>query len=298
MGVSPGPDDNWRWKDDNVVLITGASRGFGEAAAREIAVRGNTVVATMRNPDRDGAKVRAGFEDRIHVERLDVTDRRAVEDVVAWTIARFGRIDVVINNAGYGLYGPFEELSEEEVRRQLDTNVLGQWRVLQAALPHMRRAGHGKVVNVSSLSGQVPSPLMSFYAASKHAVEAMSEALADEVGPWGVQVTAIQPGMYRSDWQTTNLDVCATYRQGRSAYARGVKRSLEQFRALAATRPGSDAVGAAMADIVQLQQPLPLRWPIGDDALRVIQLRRTTPDEEWERRLREAGWGFAPPEVD
>lgn len=289
---------DWQWTHDNVVLITGASRGFGEAAAREIAARGNTVVATMRTPDRDGAKVRDGFEDRIHLERLDVTDHRAVERVVEETVARFGRIDAVINNAGYGLYGPFEELSEDEVRRQLDTNVLGQWRVLRAALPHMRAAGHGKVINVSSLSGQVPSPLMSFYAASKHAVEAMTEALADEVAPWDVQVTALQPGMYRSDWETTNLDVCAAYRDGRSAYARGMKRSLEQFRSLAATRPGSDAVGAALADIVQLQQPLPLRWPVGEDALRVLHLRRTTPDEEWERRLRESGWGFTAAEVD
>lgn len=298
VGISPGPDESWRWKDGNVVLITGASRGFGEAAAREIAARGNIVIATMRNPDRDGARVCAGFEGRIHVERLDVTDGRQVEDVVARVVARFGRVDAVINNAGYGLYGPFEELSEGEVRRQLDTNVLGQWRVLKAALPHMRAAGHGKVVNVSSLSGQVPSPLMSFYAASKHAVEAMTEALADEVGPWGVQVTAIQPGMYRSDWQTANLDVCATFREERSAYARGVQRSLEEFRALAATRPGSEAVAAAMADIVELQQPLPLRWPIGDDAIRVIQLRRSTPDEEWEQRVRQAGWGFRAEEVD
>ena len=166
-----------------------------------------------------------------------------------------------------------------------------------SVLPHMRALGRGKIVNVSSLSGQVASPLMSFYAASKHAVEAMSEALAGELLPWNVQVCILEPGMYRSDWQTTNLDVCQRYRSGQSAYARGVDRALAQFRDVAKTRPGSDAVAAAMADIVHLQQPLPLRWVIGDDAYRMVRQRRMTSDEEWERTMRGFGWGFRPEEM-
>jgi short-subunit dehydrogenase len=161
----------------------------------------------------------------------------------------------------------------------------------------MRQARRGKIVNVSSLSGQVPSPLMSFYAASKHSIEAMSEALAGELLPWNVQVMILEPGMYRSDWQTTNLDVCGAVRDGSSAYAKGVSRSLEQFRALAATRPGSDAVAMAIADIIELEQPLPLRWPIGDDCVRMIRQRRLTPDDEWERTMRAYGWGFTREEV-
>jgi hypothetical protein len=104
--------------------------------------------------------------------------------------------------------------------------------------------------------------------------------------------------MYRSDWQTTNLDVCAAFREGRSPYARGIERQLQSFRALAITRPGSDAVAAAMADAVELQQPLPLRWPIGNDCLALIQRRKATPDDQWERELRAAGWGFMRDEVD
>ena len=288
----------WEWhRDRNVVLITGASRGFGEAAAREIAGAGNTVVATMRDPIRDAAKVVEGFEGRIHPVQADVTDAASVERAVAGTVARFGRVDVLINNAGYGLYGPFEEFTADEIRRQLDTNLAGQWRMAKAVLPHMRALGRGKIVNVSSLSGQVASPLMSFYAASKHAVEAMSEALAGELLPWNVQVCILEPGMYRSDWQTTNLDVCQRYRAGQSAYARGVDRALAQFRDVAKTRPGSDAVAAAMADIVHLQQPLPLRWVIGDDAYRMVRQRRMTSDEEWERTMRGFGWGFRPEEM-
>ncbi|MCC7364436.1 MAG: SDR family oxidoreductase [Dehalococcoidia bacterium] len=278
------------WAAPQVVFITGASRGFGEAAARECAARGHHVVATMRSPERDGAKVRQGLDDRIELARVDVTDQASIDAAVRDTIARHGRIDVVVNNAGYGLYGPVEDCSEAEVRRQFDTNFVGQVRVLRAVLPHMREQGHGKVVNVSSLSGVVASPLMGFYAASKHAVEAMSEALADEVEQWGIQVCILQPGMYKSDWQTGNLDVCETVREGRSRLQAGVDRMLAEFRERAATRPGSDAVAAALADIAQLQQPLPLRWPIGDDAIRFIAARRTTADDDWEHQMRAAGW--------
>jgi NAD(P)-dependent dehydrogenase (short-subunit alcohol dehydrogenase family) len=290
----PGsPALSYDWSADNVVFITGASRGFGAAAARELAARGNTVVATMRNPGRDAPGVIAGFEGRIHPIALDVTDDDAVGAAVAEAVRRFGRIDVLVNNAGYGLYGPIEEFTEEEVRRQFDTNFVGQFRLVSAVLPHMRVQGHGKVVNVSSLSGQVPSKLMGFYAASKHAVEAASETLAEEVSRWNVQVTILEPGMYRSDWQTTNLEVCRAVREGRSAYQPGAERALAAFRRRAATRPGSDAVAAAIADIVQLQQPLPLRWPIGDDAISLIHARRATSDHEWEARMLPFGWGFS-----
>ena len=296
-GPGPNRDETWEWASDNVVLITGASRGFGEAAARACAARGNTVVATMRNPERDAARVRAGFEDQIHAITVDVTDDASVVATVKDVVSRFGRIDVLVNNAGYGLYGPVEDVSEEEIWRELDTNYIGQVRMLRAVLPHMRATGRGKVVNVSSLSGQVASPLMGFYAASKHAVEGMSEALSDEVAPFGVQVTILEPGMYRSDWQTTNLDVCETAREGRSPYQPGVDRALDAFRARAITRPGSDAVGSAIADIVQLQQPLPLRWPIGDDAIRMLEARRATSDDQWESTMRAAGWGFVPDDL-
>ncbi len=280
------------WRGESVVLITGASRGFGAAAARECAARGSLVAATMRDPESDGEAVRQGFEERIATFALDVTDAESIATAVGAVRERFGRIDVLVNNAGYGLYGPLEDLSEDECRRQLDTNLLGPWRLQQAVLPVMREQGWGKVVNVSSLSGQVPRALRGMYAASKHALEAMSEALADEVAPFGVQVTIVQPGQYRSDWQTRGLDVCTVVREGRSAYQPGVKRKLAEFREVAATRPGSDAVGMAIADAVQLQQRLPMRWPLGEDALHLIPARRATPDDVWERERRAEGWGF------
>lgn len=294
---TPPPPAEHDWSSGNVVLITGASHGFGAAAAAELARRGNTVVATMRNPERDGPAVVAAAPDRIEAVRLDVTEPDEVAAVVARTIERHGRIDAVVNNAGYGLWGPVEALREDELRRQFDTNLLGQWRLVRAVAPHLRAQRSGKIVNVSSLSGRVPSPMLAPYAASKHAVEAFTEALREELAAWGVTATALEPGMYASDWQTSNLDVCAEVRDGSSPYTAAAQRALGGFRRIAATRPGSDAVAAAIADIVQLQQPPPLRWPVGEDCVRMLRDRARMTDDEWEQHMRAQGWGLRPEDM-
>ena len=231
---------------EQVVFITGASRGFGAAAARLIAERGNVVVASMRNPQRDGAAVREGLEDRIHTVNLDVTDTAEVDARVREAEARFGRIDVVINNAGFGLYGPVEEASDEEIWSQLNTNVLGEWRLIKAALPAMRARGSGKIINVSSVAGRMATGLLGHYAASKHAVEAMTETLRFEVGALGVQVAVLEPGMFASDWQTSNLGVSDAMASGNSAYRRRLMRPLNASASLRSPVP----------DRTQWQQPL------------------------------------------
>jgi NAD(P)-dependent dehydrogenase (short-subunit alcohol dehydrogenase family) len=286
------------WSTGNVVVVTGASRGFGAEAARELARRGNTVVATMRVPERDAPAVVAGLEDRIHPVRLDVTVPADVTAVVAGAIERHGRIDALVNNAGYGLWGPIEAVGEDELRRQFDTNFLGQWRMVHAVAPHLRGQRWGKIINVSSLSGRVPSPMLAPYAASKHAVEAWTEGLREELVDCGVWATALEPGMYASDWQTAGLDVGEEVRRGRSPYTAATRRALDGFRRLAATRPGADAVAAAIADIVQLQQAPPLRWPVGEDCVRMLRDRARLGDEEWERLMRSQGWGLAAGDVE
>lgn len=273
---------------DQVVFITGASRGFGQAAAHELAGRGHRIVATMRNPDRDGDAARGAFGDRITVTQCDVTDSASVDAAVAFAQATHRHIDAVYNNAGYGLYGPVEELQDDEVLRLFNTNLMGQIRVVRAAVPSMRAQGHGKIINASSLAGKLSAPLSGLYAASKHAVEAMSEALRWEVAAAGLQVTVLEPGMYVSDWQTAPLDVTKTVREGRSALQDVVDETLAAFRARAATRPGSRAVAVAVADIVELEQPLPMRWPVGDDTLQLIALRQSLTDSQWEDFLRTA----------
>ena len=273
---------------DQVVFITGASRGFGQAAAHELAGRGHRIIATMRNPDRDGEAARGAFGDRITVTQCDVTDSASVDAAVAFAQETHGHIDTVYNNAGYGLYGPVEELQDDEVLRQFDTNLMGQIRVVRAAVPAMRARDKGKIINVSSLAGKLSAPMTGLYAASKHAVEAMSEALRLEVAAAGLQVTILEPGMYVSDWQTGSLDVATVAREGRSHMQDVVDETLAAFRARAATRPGSRAVAVAVADIVELEQPLPMRWPVGEDTLQMIALRQSVTDSQWEEILRTA----------
>ena len=252
----------------------------------------------MRIPDRDGPAVVAGFEDRIHPVRLDVTIPAEVSAVVAAAGPGTGAIDALVNNAGYGLWGPIEALSEEELRRQFDTNFVGQWRMVSAVAPYLRAQRWGKIINVSSLSGRVPSPMLAPYAASKHAVEALTEGLAR-----GAR------GVGRDGDRARAGDVRQRLADGRARRVRGrPHRPLAVHRsrpggpstgsgALAATRPGSDAVAAAIADIVQLQQPPPLRWPVGEDCVRMLRDRARLTDEEWERLMRSQGWGFAPGDV-
>jgi NAD(P)-dependent dehydrogenase (short-subunit alcohol dehydrogenase family) len=270
---------------NKVVLITGASRGFGQAAALKCLERGHTVIATMRDPARDGATLTDRYANA-ELHQLDVTENTHVQQVVQAVAATHGRIDVLVNNAGYGLFGPVEEMNDAEVQREFDTNFFGQLRMVRAVMPVMRASGGGKIVNFSSIGGRIVGPTQGIYCATKYAIEAMSEALRYEVSRWNVQVTILEPGMYRSDWQTTGLAICEKVQRGESAYQRSMEESLRVFRETAASRPGSDAVGVAVADIVDLVQPLPLHWPVGEDAVRRLNLRARSTDEQWEQYIR------------
>ena len=272
--------------EQQVTLITGASRGFGLAAAEELIDRGHLVIATMRNPDRDRNNLSNLDPAAYEIAQCDVTDPASIEAAVSAGLKRFGRVDALFNNAGYGLYGPVEDMSDDEVMRQMDTNFIGQIRMARAVLPAMRDQHHGKIINVSSLAGRIVAPMMGLYAASKWAVEAMSEALRYEVSRWNVDVTILEPGMYASDWQTTNLDVAQAVREGRSPYQESAEHALNTFRTRAATRPGSRSVATAVADIVELEQQLPMRWPVGEDTIQTIRLREAMTDQEWEARVR------------
>ena len=272
--------------EQQVTLITGASRGFGLAAAEELIDRGHLVIATMRNPARDRSNLSNLDPAAYEIAQCDVTDPASIEAAVSAGLKRFGRVDALFNNAGYGLYGPVEDMSDDEVMRQMDTNFIGQIRMARAVLPAMRDQHHGKIINVSSLAGRIVAPMMGLYAASKWAVEAMSEALRYEVSRWNVDVTILEPGMYASDWQTTNLDVAQAVREGRSPYQESAEHALNTFRTRAATRPGSRSVATAVADIVELEQQLPMRWPVGEDTIQTIRLREAMTDQEWEARVR------------
>ncbi|WP_458094182.1 SDR family oxidoreductase [Roseomonas sp. WA12] len=180
-------------------FITGTSSGFGRALTEMLLERGDRVAATLRRPGRlDDLKARHG--DRLLPIILDVTDTAAVRRQVDHAFAALGRIDVVVNNAGYAVFGAAEEASDEQVRAQIDTNVIGSIAVIRAALPHLRAQGGGRILQVSSEGGQVAFPNFSLYHTSKWAVEGFAEALAQEVAPFGIGVTIVEPGPAQTDF--------------------------------------------------------------------------------------------------
>jgi NAD(P)-dependent dehydrogenase (short-subunit alcohol dehydrogenase family) len=185
------------------ILITGSSTGLGRATAKLFHARGWNVVATMRTPDNE-------FEladlDNVLVTRLDVTDPGSIAAAVDAGLTRFGRIDAVVNNAGYGAYGPLEATTTEKIRRQFDVNVLGLLDTTKALLPHFRANRGGTVVNVSSMGGRLTFPLGTLYHGTKFAVEGLSESLHYELAPFGVRVKIIEPGRIRTDFDGRSFD--------------------------------------------------------------------------------------------
>ena len=185
------------------IFITGTSSGIGKATAHYFHDKGWNVVATLRNPTQAG-----DLSDlpRVLVTRLDVTDGSSIAAAVDAAHARFGGIDVLLNNAGYGAYGPLEAFDMEGIRRQFDTNVIGLLEVTKAVLPSMRAQGKGVIVNISSIGGRMTFPLGSLYHGTKFAVEGLSEALHYELEPLGIRVKIVEPGMIATDFSGRSFD--------------------------------------------------------------------------------------------
>jgi len=267
-----------------VCLVTGASRGIGLETTLELERRGHRVYAGMRDPDRRNAEAAARISARAVVLQLDVTDDAAVVRALDEVVQVETRIDVVVNNAGFGAATSVEEATVEQARRIFDTNVLGPLRLICAAVPRMRSQGSGVVVQVSSLNGRLVPPLGGLYAASKFALEALSEALAYEVARFGVRVAIIEPGPYETGvWDA--LDIGPSLADGRSPYAPLFERTFPTFRSRAL--PNVREVAVAIADAVE-DPATPLRVPVGMTIERFRERRRELDDEQfapgwWER---------------
>ena len=248
-------------------LITGCSSGIGRACAIELADRGYEVIATARDP-RALDDLRAA-----QTLALDVTDDASV----LAAMATIGDLDVVINNAGVTAWGPVELLPLDEIERVIKTNVIGVVRVCQAALPSMRRRRHGTIVNISTaaLRGY---PLIGAYAASKAALEIITEALRLELAPFGVRVLLAEPAGVESDFgrNRTNVDVAGT------DYVDLQERALHSLQTMRRTAMSAEQVAIAVADLLDAKAP-PLRNPIGDDAARIIGERLSVTDDAYEQ---------------
>jgi NAD(P)-dependent dehydrogenase (short-subunit alcohol dehydrogenase family) len=263
-----------------VWFITGTSRGFGREWAIAALDRGDKVAATAR----DTASLREladKYGDAVLPLTLDVTDRPAVFDTVGRAYDHFGRLDVVVNNAGYGQFGMIEELSEQEARDQMETNVFGALWVTQASLPLLREQGSGHVIQVSSIGGISAFPDIGMYHASKWALEGLSQALAQEVAAFGIKVTLIEPGGYDTDWGGSS----AKHARPLPAYDPVREQAAEQRAHRVASLGKPEATRQAILEVVDAGQP-PLRIFFGQGPLDIATAdyeSRLATWREWEQ---------------
>ncbi|GAA1056929.1 short-chain dehydrogenase/reductase [Agromyces luteolus] len=239
-------------------FITGAGRGFGKQFASAALQRGDKVAATARNLDalQDLVDV---YGDAVLPVQLDVTDRAGVDAAVAAAVAQFGRLDVVVNNAGYGLFGAVEEISDQELREQLEVNLFGVLHVTQAVLPTLRAQGAGHIIQISTIGGIGAFPNLGGYHASKWALEGLSESLAQEVAGFGIKVTLVEPGSYATDWAGSS----AVHATQMPAYDPLRQAMAERMKASSGQATGDPAAaGPALLKIVDAEQP-PLRVLFG-----------------------------------
>jgi NAD(P)-dependent dehydrogenase (short-subunit alcohol dehydrogenase family) len=257
---------------NKTILITGTSSGLGRASARLFQSKGWNVVATMRAPDQE--RELTGLE-RTLVTRLDVQDIASIQSAVAAGIARFGRIDALVNNAGYGAYGPLEATPPEKIRRQFDVNVLGLLSTTQALLPHFRANRDGTIVNVSSIGGRMAFPLGTLYHGTKFAVEGLSEALYYELGPLGIRVKVIEPGGIKTDFGGRSLDFSNDPKL--SEYQPLVKKVLDVLGPMTANGSTPELI-AEVVYAATTDRSDRLRYEAGADAIQFMAGRRATDD--------------------
>lgn len=238
-------------------FITGTSKGFGRVWAEAALERGDQVVATARSLD-SIADLAEQYPDTALTLALDVTDRAAVIDVVEAAVARFGRLDVVVNNAGYGLFGAVEEVSEEQARAQIETNVFGALWVTQAVLPTLRAQGAGHIIQISSIGGVNAFPSLGIYHASKWALEGFSQSLSQEVAGFGIKVTMVEPGGFGTDWGGPS----AVHAEPNEAY-QSLRDMMAKMRANSSGGAGDPAAtGPVMLALADMTEP-PLRILFG-----------------------------------
>src|SRR3984885_7197618 len=262
-----------------VWLITGSSRGLGRVLAEAVLAAGDKLVATARTPAQLADLVDR-FGDQVRTVALDVTDEGAAVSAVQGAINAFGRLDVLVNNAGYANVNSIEDMAAEDFREQIETNFFGVVNVTRAALPVFRAQRDGRIIQISSLGGRLATPGLSAYQSAKWAVGGFSEVLAKEVGPLGIKVTVVEPGGMRTDWAGSSMRVGAV----EPDYQKTVGAMIETRTANADIMRGDPArVAQAILRIASEKRP-PLRLLLGSDAVflaSVFSAKRAKEDAEW-----------------
>jgi len=241
-------------------FITGTSSGFGRLLTERLLARGDRVAATLRRPE-VLEDLRAEHGDRLWLARLDVTDTEQVHRVVADAFTALGTIDVVVNNAGYGIFASVEEATDEQIRRVIDTNLLGSIHVIRAALPRLRAQKHGRILQVSTAGGQATSPNFGYYHASKWGVEGFCETAAREIAPFGIGLTIVEPGATPTGFGGS-LDTAPIMPEYENTPAGEVRRAIADGTFDLPNDPRK--IADAMIDLVDSGET-PLRLPLGSD---------------------------------
>ncbi|MEX6687971.1 SDR family oxidoreductase [Danxiaibacter flavus] len=262
-----------------VWFITGSSRGLGRSLTEAVLHSGDSVVATARNTEalKD---LKEKYPGQLQTLQLDVTDEQAVTSVVNEAVSLFGRIDVVVNNAGFGITGAAEAFTREQMHSQIDTNFWGAVYVTRAVLPHLRKQQSGRILQVSSIGGRVGTPGVSIYQAAKFALVGFSEAVSKEVAPLGIKITIIEPGGFRTDWAGSSM----TYATNIPDYDQTVGVMAKVLRSDFV--PSGDPVKAAkvMIDVANHAQP-PLHLLLGSDAAGLLKRANADREEEFNKWL-------------
>lgn len=252
-----------------VWLITGSSTGFGRSLTEAVLKHGDRVVATARKPEQLNDLVEQ-YPETAKAFRLDVTNPQNISEVVDFALLTFGQIDVLVNNAGYGTMGAIEEVSDEAIQRQFDTNVFGALKMMRAVLPLMRKQCSGHILNLSSVGGFVSFGATGIYCGTKFALEALSEALSKEVESLGIKVTIVEPGAFRTDFNGRSL---AAPEQPIDDYAPITGPFLKWLQEMDGKQPGDpDKAAQAMIKVVESDNP-PLRLALGADAVSAIEAK-------------------------
>ncbi len=263
----------------DTVFITGASSGIGRAAVELFARRGWNVIATMRTPDASLAKL-----GMVTVLPLNVTDPDSIKAAVARGIELYRGIDVVVNNAGYGLVGPFEWMNDTQIRRQFETNVFGVMNVTRGVLPHFRERKAGVLINVASMGGRITFPLYSAYHATKWAVEGFTESLQFELAPLGIRVRLIEPGPIKTDFYHRSMDFVPAPNDA-DVYADFVARAMPGLSRAGETAPGPEVVAEAIYEAATDESS---RLRYSPNSWSILALRKVLPDSAFFGVVRQA----------
>jgi NAD(P)-dependent dehydrogenase (short-subunit alcohol dehydrogenase family) len=247
-------------------FITGVNSGFGRHMTAQLLDRGDRVAGTIRNPD-SISDLKARHGDALWLATLDVTDARAIRRVVSRAFGELGRIDVVVSNAGYGLFGAAEEVTDEQIAHQIDTNLLGSIRTIRAALPHLREQGGGRIIQLSTMGGQAAFPGGALYHASKWGIEGFVDALGQEVAVFNIGCTLVEPGGARTNFRYRSSRLSPKLDAYDVSPARMVHRTIEEGTSVPIGDPAR--MVAIMIDSVD-QHPAPKRIVLGSDAYHVV----------------------------